>query len=141
MHIQQPSLSPDCTPYEGRHLDPKSPPSIWSGACLVAVQTLGKYAGASVTLGPTALLPASILTTPALPSYWPACAWASPTTWASPATMARPVPVSFVTSWHCGLPSMCCGSPSHPCQVPLLETDATTPWQLRVKDAAMTCQI
>lgn len=78
MHIQQPSVSPDCTPYEGRHLDPKSPPSICSGACLVAVQTLGEYAGASVTLGPTALLPASILTTPALPSYWPACAWAAP---------------------------------------------------------------
>lgn len=148
MHIQQPSLSPDCTPYEGRHLAPKSNPSIWSGACQAAVQALSNHTSVLITLSPTAPLPASFLTTPdlSIAKLLASLCLGQPHCLGKSSHQGQTCPslISHVLAlWppSSQSPPMCCVSPSHCSPMALLETDATTPWQLRVKDAAMICQI
>lgn len=111
MHAQPPSLQTTLDMKAGTW-NQKSHLSIWSGACQVAVLTLCKHTSVLVTLGHTAPLPASFLTTPALSLTkllagsrlgWPHCPDESSHHYTA-ATTARPVQVSSVMSWCCSLP-------------------------------------
>lgn len=152
MHAQPPSLSPDCTQYEGRHLEPKV---ISPFGQEHARQQHEHFVDIQLSWSHWVILPCSQPhSSPPqpcpLPSCWLACAWAGPTAQTTPATTIPQPPRPGLSKSHqpCPgpvaslmlAPSHVLCSLSHCSPLALLETDATTDWQPWVKDAAMMSQ-